>query len=243
MEEVAKVLLTNSIQKPGPKEVSAWVVYTFAHQAYWGFKFLAQKRKRFWQQVLEARRISEIQEVGRACSWPRAMVTGYGAAGLMTWLGHTQVARQVLGAKKHRRFPASDRPSSQDRRMIFLSIAAAAGVWEISCSTALRKLAQAGIGIDHLAREVNAFSRLSEDMRRNADVWAEPMETYFYRSSNGDWLDIRDLPCPVPPNWHRGHIVHGFGPNGPESTFSPTLPTELVDTEALISKPSRRSRV
>lgn len=230
-EEAAKVLLTNSSRKPGPKEVSAGVLYTFAHQAYWGFRFLAQKRKRFWQQVLEARKIADIQEVGRACSKPRVMKgTGYGAAGLMTWLCRPRVAQQVFVAKKHRRFPASNRPSSQDRRMIFLAIAAAAGVWGISCSTALRKLAQAGIGIDYLAQQVHVFDRWNELMRKNAYVWAEPVEDYFCQSSNGDWLEMRDLPCAVPSNWRGGYIIHGFGPHGLQSTFSQTLPTELVDS-------------
>jgi len=40
-----------------------------------------------------------------------------------------------------------------------------------------------------------------------------------------------------------GYIVHGFDPNGPQSNFSRMLPRELVDTDALISKSSRRPRV
>jgi len=152
---------------------------------------------------------------------------GYGAAGLMTWLANEKAAMQVLAAKKHRRYPRSTRPSSEDRKMIFLGISVAAGVFGIEFSTALRKLAQAGLGPHHMVREVHRFDQFLEHMKRNAFVWAEPVENFFYPLANGKWDQMRDLPCKVPGNFGGGFIIYGFGPNGETATFSRTLPLEL----------------
>ena len=152
---------------------------------------------------------------------------GFGAAGLMTHLENENVALQVLAAKNHRRYPDSERPSSVDRRMIFLAVAVAAGIWEIEFSTALRKLAQAGLGTQYMARDVHRFDRLREHVKRDSIVFAEPVENYFYQSANGQWLQARDLPCRVPKNFRGGFIIHGYGPNGPQATFSRTLPLAL----------------
>jgi hypothetical protein len=228
-----RVLLTNSSnkKKPGPKEVDAGGVFTFAHQAYWGFRFLAEKRKTFWKQILDAGTVRSIQEVGQACLQKGAMShAGYGAKGLMTWLTKRTVALQVLKAKQHRRYPNSNRPSSADRRMIFLSIAVAAGVWEIEYSTALRKLARANLGIERMAREVHSFDRLQENMVRDAVVMAEPVENYFFQSPEGEWRQVQELPCEIPPDFQGGFIVFGHDSKGkPEATFSRTLPSELAD--------------
>jgi hypothetical protein len=153
---------------------------------------------------------------------------GYGARGLMTWLTSRRVATQVLNAKQHRRYPGSDRPSSRHRRMIFLGIAVGAGVWQIEYSTALRKLAEAGLGPEHLAEEVHRMDRLQEMMKHH--VWAEPVGNYFIPMEHGKWEPVQDLPCRVPADFQGGFIIHGFDPNGPQSTFSRTLPTELLDS-------------
>ena len=229
-EEGSKVLLTNSrsAKKPGPREIDSGSLYTFAHQAYWGCRFLAGKRKTLWERVLAARTPADIRDVGRICSRPRIMAgAGYGAAGLMTWLEERRVATQVLAAKKHRRYPSSSRPSSADRRMMFLGISVAAGVFEIEFSTALRKLAQAGLGPHHMVRDVHRFDHFRENMKLNAFVWAEPVENFFFPLANGKWDQMRDLPCKVPGNFRGGFIIYGFGPNGETATFSRTLPLEL----------------
>jgi hypothetical protein len=225
-------LLTNSPEKKkrGPKDVPAENVYVFAHQAYWGFRFLAKWRKTFWKQILDAKTVRSIQEVGRACSQAHAMANaGYGAAGLMTWLTKREVALQVLNAKDHRRYPNSERASSEDRRMIFLGIAVAAGVWGIKYSTALRKLPQAGLGAEYMAREVHDFDKIVEYMKKNSIVSAESIGNYFYRLSDGRLVQTDKFPCNVPANCFEGYIIHGYDPEGrPLSTYSPTLPPELI---------------
>jgi hypothetical protein len=151
---------------------------------------------------------------------------GYGAAGLMTWLAKRQVALQVLNVKKHRRYPDSDQPSSNDRRMMFLGIAVSAGVWGIKHSTALRKLAEAGVGLERMAREVHRMDNLQEIMKDY--VWAEPAESYFVRSPKRGWVQIGKLPCKVPAKWQGGYIIWGHGQSGFHATFSRTLPRELL---------------
>ena len=165
---------------------------------------------------------------------------GYGAAGQMERLREKIVAKEVLAAKKHRRYPKSNRPSSEDRRMIFLAIAVAAAVWEIDYETALRKLAQAKMGIRHMAREVHRTDRLLENMRARSIVWAEPVGNYFFPSPNGKWELARELPCKVPADWQGGFIMHGVGPSGPQSTFSRTLPLELGEA---LEKSERHSQI
>lgn len=229
-EEGSKVLLTNSppARQPGPKAVASGSLYSFAHQAYWGFRFLAERRPVLWKRVLSATTVPQLTEVGKICSRPRMMRgAGYGAAGLMSWLEDKRAATQVLAAKKHRRYPNSQRPSSEDRRMIFLGISVAAGVFGIEFSTALRKLPQAGLGPHYIAREVHRFDHFRENMKRNAFVWAEPVENFFFPIANGKWHQTRDLPCKVPSNFHGGFIIYGFGPHGETATFSRTLPREL----------------
>lgn len=228
-----KVLLTNSRsrKKRGPKETHAGNVYAFAHQAYWGFRYLAEKRGILWQKVLAATTVAQITRVGRVCSRPDVMSrAGYGAAGQMERLREKTVAKEILAAKKHRRYPSSNRPSSEDRRMIFLAIAVAAGVWEIDYKTALRKLTQAKLGIRHITKEVHRIDQLQENMRARSIVWAEPVGNYFlpFPSPNGKWELMQELPCKVPDDWQGGYIIHGYGLSGLfQSTFSRTLPTEL----------------
>jgi hypothetical protein len=242
----AKVLLTNSQRKkPGPQDVPAGNIYTFAHQAYWGFLFLSKERKRIWGELLAAQDVKHIQEIGRACSQSRAMKgAGYGAAGLMTWLKDQKVARQVLAAKHHRRYPRSERPSSQDKRMIFLGIAVAAGVFGNEFSTALRKLAQAGIGENYLSRKLHNWDRVEEIMKRKASVWAEPVENYMWSAGDGSWVELEKLPCSIPENFQGGFILHGYAPDGQlKSTFSRTLPAELreqLDGKDTNKKPHSR---
>lgn len=157
---------------------------------------------------------------------------GYGAKGLMTWLKSKNVARQVLAAQRHRRYPRSERPSSLDKQMIFLGIAVAAGVSGNEFSTALRKLAQAGLGEKHLNREVHNWDRVEKMMKEEDSVWAEPIFNYCDPTPEGDWRLKENLPCPVPKDryYHDGYIIHGFLPDGRvASKFSRTLPTELCD--------------
>lgn len=230
----AKVLLTNSPQKkrPGPKGVHAGNLYSFAHQAYWGFRFLAEKRGILWRKVLAATTIAQVTRVGRACWRPAVLArAGYGAAGQMERLREKPVAMQVLAAKSHRRYPRSNRPSSEDRRMIFLGIALAAAVWEIDFETALRKLAEAKRGIRHMVKEVHRYDRFMENVRVRSIVWAEPAGNYFFPepSPDGKWELMQELPCKVPDDWQGGFIIHGIGPSGPQSTFSRTLPLELQE--------------
>jgi len=150
---------------------------------------------------------------------------------MMTWLANRKVAAQVLKAKQHRRYPGSNRPSSTDRKMIFLGIAVAAGIWEIEFSTALRKLAQNKIGIENLIQDVHRFDCLEKDMARDAVVFAESIDSYFLRLPNGEWHKLRNLPCEIPKDFHGGFIVYGYDSNGKEiAAFSRTLPRELADT-------------
>ncbi|MFZ0856182.1 MAG: hypothetical protein WAN10_04950, partial [Candidatus Acidiferrales bacterium] len=208
-------------------------IYAFAHQAYWGFRFLSKERNPLWQKVILAKEVREVQGVGEECSRPHAMAgAGYGAAGLMTWLKDQNVALQVLAAKKHRRYPRSERPSSRDRRMFFLAVAVGAGVWEINLSTALRKLAEAGLGQKHMADDVHRYDRIEETLRLNARVWAEPVGNYFLPMPDGTVRSIKNLPCDIPENFQGGYIIHGFGPTGLVSAFSRTLPLELRDVAA-----------
>jgi hypothetical protein len=227
----SKVLLTNSARrKPGPKGTDAGAIYSFAHQAYWAFTFLSIKQKSLWEKVLLARKPRKVQEVGKECSKPGVMAgAGYGATGLMTWLKKPNVAVQVLAAKNHRRYPRSERPSSQDRRMIFLGIAVAAGVFDIKFSTALRKLAQSGRGEKHLSQAVHNWDRIEQRLKEAAFVWAEPISNYCDHWPDGGWRLRENLPCRVPENYQGGYIIHGFGSSGAESTFSRTLPLELRD--------------
>jgi hypothetical protein len=146
----------------------------------------------------------------------------------MTWLENENVARQLLAAKSYRRYPNSGRPTSEDRRMIFLGIAVAAGIFGRSFSTTLRKLAEANLGIEHIAEEVHAFDRLKEMVIANSMVWAEPVSNYFWPLADGEWMLRDDLPCEVPKDWQGGFIIHGYGRSGPLPTFSRTLPIELA---------------
>jgi hypothetical protein len=163
---------------------------------------------------------------------------GYGAAGLMTWLVKRKVASEVLKAKQHRRYPDSSRPSSEDRRMIFLGIAVAAGIWGREFSTILRKLAEAGLGIDYMANEVHRFDQMGKNMAENSMVWAEPVGNYFYPSLNGRGEQMQEFPCKVPANCRVGFIIHGYGSDGSLSTYSPTLPSELL--ASLLSQEKER---
>jgi hypothetical protein len=115
--------------------------------------------------------------------------------------------------------------------MISLGIAVAAGVWEIDYETALRKLAEAKLGIRHLTKEVHRIDHLKENMRARSIVWAEPVGNYFFHSGHGEWMPIQDLPCPVPTNWQGGYFIYGYGPSGFLAKFSRTLPTELVENK------------
>jgi hypothetical protein len=224
-------LLTNSTRKKrGPKEVHAGTIYGFAHQAYFGFKSLAENTPPHWKQILGAKTAGAIQKVGEECTQPGAMAkAGYGARGLMTWLVKPEVASRVIEAKAHRRYPDSKRPSSEDRRMIFLAIAVAAGIWEREFSTVLRILAEAGLGIDYMARDVHRFDQMEAYVKQNSIVWAEPLGNYLLYLPGGKVLQMQKLPCKVPSNCRTGFIIFGYGPSGlEEATYSPTLPSCLA---------------
>jgi hypothetical protein len=216
--------------KPGPKEVAPGSLYAFAHQAYWGFRFLREEKKSLWNNVKKAESASEIRRIGVICAAPNTMRgASYGAAGAMTWLENGNVACQIVAAKRHRRYPNSNRPTSEDRRMIFLGIAVAAGVFRLSFNTALRKLAEAKLGPEHIVEEVHGIDRLNEFVKSGAMVWAEPVGNYFWRLPNGEWTPLHDLPCDVPTNWQGGYFIFGIGPSGLQTSFSRTLPSELAE--------------
>ncbi|MGB6484860.1 MAG: hypothetical protein WBE86_15345 [Candidatus Acidiferrales bacterium] len=167
----------------------------------------------------------------------------------MTWLKNSNVATQILAAKNHRRYPRSERPSSRDRRMIFLGIAVAAGVFEIEFSTALRKLAQSGYGEKFINQEVHNWDRIEQRFKENALVWAEPISNYCVPMPDGGWQLRESLPCRVPKaQYHGGYIIHGFLSDGRVgSRFSKTLPAELCgvadkkeETEKM-NEPNKRS--
>jgi hypothetical protein len=55
---------------------------------------------------------------------------------------------------------------------------------------------------------------------------------------DGKWEIMGELPCHVPANFRGGYIIHGYTAKGPQSTFSPTLPLELVDAGPQLQKGS-----
>ena len=231
--------------KPGPKEVAAGSLYVFAHQAYWGFRFLREKRKVLWSRIQSSESIATIRRIGIYCALPETMRGAtHGAAGAMTWLEDENVARQILAARHHRRYPNSERPTSEDRRMIFLGIAVAAGVFGQSLSTALRKLAESNLGIDEIAWDVHAIDRLREMATANAFVWAEPVGNYFCSLGEGTSLLLRDLPCELPTNWQGGgYFVYVQQAGGSRAVFSYTLPTELNDSPSPPNDPHQQPAV
>lgn len=184
-----------------------------------------------WRKVLQARRVKELTDVGLVCLSPKLMAgAGYGAVGAMTYLNDKHVAREILAAKRHRRYPRSNRPSSEDRRMIFLGIAVAAGVFGLRFGTALRKLAEKKLGLDYLSDVVHELDRLQEMVKSQSMIWAEPVGNYFWHMPDGKWTPLRELPCAVPDDWQGGYFIYGYGPSGFQAAFSRTLPTELIET-------------
>lgn len=215
--------------KTGPKAVSPGTLYAFAHQAYWGFRYLREHEQSSWLAVKTARNVSEIQEIGNKCAARNAMPdAGYGVIGAMTWLRREYVAQEILNAKKHSEYPKSNRPSSEDRRMIFLGVATAAGIFELKIATALRKLAEAGQGLENISEDVHAFDRLKEMLRAKSLTWAEPVANYFWPSPNGGWILLRDLPCEVPTDWQGGYFIFGIQEGECRATFSRTLPGDSI---------------
>lgn len=226
-------MLTNSPagNKPGPKETDAGTLHVFAHQAYWGFRFLAQKRQELWEKILLAETSKQVREVGKKCAQPGVMTgAGYGAAGAMTYLQDGKVALQVLSAKHHRRYPKSDRPTSEDRRMIFLGVAVAAGIFELTIGTALRKLAESNLGIEVLSNEVHTFDQYKEMVEKGGYVMAEPVTNYLLPLSKKKFFVKGDLPCDIPADCAGGYIIHGYLNGRPLAKFSRTLPTELANS-------------
>ena len=214
--------------KTGPEAVRPGSLYAFSHQAYWGFRYLREHKESLWHAIKTTSIVSEIQEIGMLCAGPNAMPgAGYGAIGAMTWLARDYVAREIVAAKNHDQYPSSPRPTSEDRRMIFLGVATAAGIFELSISTALRKLAEAKLGLEKISEHVHRFDQFREMVRSNAFVWAEPVGNYFWRRENGEWMLLHDLPCEVPKNWQGGFIVYGETGSGTLATFSRTLPIGL----------------
>ena len=147
--------------------------------------------------------------------------------GAMTWMVRDYVAQEILNAKEHSDYPKSDRPSSEDRRMIFLGIATAAGIFELKISTALRKLSEAGLGPERISVEVHRWDKFKERMRAESFTWAESVANYFWLNSNGEWIQLRDLPCEVPKDWYGGYFVYGITDTGEQVAFATGLPLEL----------------
>jgi hypothetical protein len=216
--------------KTGPEGVSPGSLYAFAHQAYWGFRYLREHQEPLWLVIKAATSVSEIQKIGEKCSAPNAMPgSGYGAIGAMTWLARDYVAQEVLNAKKHRDYPKSDRPSSEDRRMFFLGIAISAGIFELKLGTALRKLAEADLGSEKLSVDVHRYDLFREKVRTESLIWAESVAHYFWLNANGEWMQLDDLPCEVPKDWHGGYFLYGITDTGLKVVFVRKLPIELEE--------------
>jgi hypothetical protein len=168
---------------------------------------------------------------------------GYGAIGAMTWLARDYVAQQILNAKKHGEYPKSNRPSSEDRRMIFLGIATAAGIFELRVGTALRKLAEAGLGLERLSEDVHQWDVFKEIVRAKSFTWAESVANYFWLNRKGEWIQLRDLPCEIPEDWYGGYFVYGITDAGQQVVFSRGLPIELqsaLKPQVVVRTKSRR---
>ena len=214
--------------KTGPKGVRPGSLYAFAHQAYWGFRYLREHKQPLWLAVKRATTASEIQQIGEKCAWRGEMSgAGYGAIGAMTWLMRDYVAQEILNAKKRPQYPKSDRPSSEDRRMIFLGVATAAGIFELKTATVLRKLAEAWRGLVNISVDVHRFDVFKEKLRAKSFTWAESVANYFWLNRKGEWIQLRDLPCEIPEDWYGGYFVYGITDAGEQVVFSRGLPIEL----------------
>ena len=127
-------------------------------------------------------------------------------------------------------FAASN--SGASRFLLFLwaptSVATAAGIFELSIGTALRKLAEAKLGLEKISEHVHRFDQSREMVISNAFVWAEPVSNYFCCEPDGGCTLLEPLPCEVPDDWQGGYILYGYGPSGFEVSFSRTLPAELA---------------
>lgn len=169
----------------------------------------------------------------------------YGAAGLMTWLSNEDVARQILRAKQHRRYPKPNLTLSEERRIIFLGIAVAAGIWEVEFSTALRKLAVAGLGQERLAEELRSGQEFESKLKEMNAVWAEPVGNFFFpvASEKNGYLQTKELPCEIPIDWHGGYILYGFINSKFEARFGRILPIELRDPSLSSSPPETEGQV
>jgi hypothetical protein len=111
--------------------------------------------------------------------------------------------------------------------MVFLGVATAAGIFELSISTALRKLAEAGQGLEKISEHVHRFDRFEERVRADSFIWSESIANYFWPLPNGEWRLLRDLPCKVPTDWQGGYIVYGYTDTGLQAAFVRALPIEL----------------
>jgi len=95
-----------------------------------------------------------------------------------------------------------------------------AGVRDRDYSTALRKLAEAGLGLKYLQREVHRFDHAEERMKRIGFLYAEPIGNFFCEE-----ILVRPLPCSAPKSFRGGLILYGYGSCGLfQTTFSQTLP-------------------
>lgn len=113
--------------------------------------------------------------------------------------------------------------------MIFLGIATAAGIFELSIGTALRKLADAKLGLEKISEHVHRVDQFREMVVSHSFVWAESVSNYFWFTPDGKWKPLHDLPCEVPDDWQGGYILYGYGPSGFDVSFSRTLPVELAE--------------
>lgn len=216
---------------PGPTKVESGSLYAFAHQAYWGFRYLSEHQGPLWRAIKTATSVSEVQKIGDICAGPNAMPNAsYGAVGAMTWLARDYVANEILAARKHPKYPKSNRPTSEDRRMIFLGIAVAAGIFELRVGTALRRLAESKMGLEVLADEVHQFDRYKKMVEEKGYVIAEPITNYVLPLGNGRVYVKGDLPCYVPANHAKGYIIHGYCDGHSVATFSEELPADLANS-------------
>jgi hypothetical protein len=99
----------------------------------------------------------------------------------------------------------------------------------LSIGTALRKLAEAKLGLEKISEHVHRFDKSREMVISNAFVWAEPVSNYFCCGPDGGWTLLQPLACEVPKDWLGGYIIHSNGTSGFEAVFSRTLPVELTE--------------
>lgn len=88
-----------------------------------------------WNALLAATTIEDLQAACQASPWWLHPKHGGGPGS--PYPGLPALAKAFLEAKRHRRYPRSERATSEESRMWFLATALAAATWEISLGRAI----------------------------------------------------------------------------------------------------------